>query len=110
MTYPITGWPSDRLHTLLGEAVGCLAADPAIAEFYVGRTVDLAGSLHRHGADCISALYESDSLLNARTVESRLIVDWGWHPKCSNDALDSRGGSSADYRNAVYIAWWYAGQ
>jgi len=107
VTYPLTGWPSDQIHALLSDAVGCLAEDPTIAEFYIGRTVDLKASLYRHGADCISSLYESDGSRNTRAVESRIIDDWFWHPKCSNDAADSRGGSSADFRCAVYVAWWY---
>ena len=103
---PISGWPSDVIAELK-RRVRRIANGNETREFYIGRTNDLEVTSSRHGCDNIIPIYESTSVRHVKQLESELIRTLLDHPKCSNDAYNSRGAVSEGYINYVYIAVWY---
>ena len=101
-----TGKPDDAYNAVKNAVLG-FAKRTNVKEFYIGRTVDTAATRSRHGAEEVVPLYETDSLAHAQDIEDWLINDFIDHPKNSNEAEHSGGGTSEDYRQFVYIALWF---
>lgn len=101
----ITGWPNDAIPKLK-QRVRYIASKDEVAEFYIGRTNNLEAASSRHGCDKIIPIYKSTSVDNILEVEYELIKTFIHHPKCSNDANHSGGGTSEGYINYVYVAMW----
>ena len=102
---PLRGWPANVVQPLVGR-VERLIRSRSVAEFYIGRSSDLAATMSRHGCDAILELYQTSSPDNAMDVETALVDEFRAHRKCSNDAADSRGGVSEEYADSVYLAIW----
>lgn len=102
---PLKGWPNivvPYLEDLISNSI----ASKKIIEFYIGRSNDLIQSSYRHGCDCITALYETESISNALFVEQNLINLFWEHQKCNNLSFHCGGGVSNEYINYIYIAIW----
>lgn len=107
MNLPLTGWPDD-IYPQLKKNVRLIVNDEGVKKFYIGRSVDPSQRASEHGCDEIISLYYSDSVDNAKKVESYLIENFYYHPKCVNEAPHSGGGTSEEYGNYVYLAiWWW---
>jgi len=102
----LSGWPDDVAGEL-DEVVKTIVRDARVAEFYVGRGVDLDQRASEHQADDIAALYETESPDHAMIVEEYLIGRFINHKKNSNTVVDARGGVSDEFVNYVYIAVWW---
>lgn len=103
----LTGRPNEVL-ALLASWVHSIAGDRTVAEFYIGRAVDVARRKSDHGAHHILAIYQTDSAEHAMQVEETLIDVFYAHRKNSNDAADARGAVSTEFVNYVYVAVWWS--
>jgi len=106
MNTPLKGRPDevlDDLEQIILEAI----EKEEIAQFYIGRSVDLDASQEHHGSDEIIPLYESESAENAIEVEDLLLTTFFNHPKCENESEHGDGGISPEFVNRVYLAIWY---
>ncbi len=103
---PLRGWPSSEMSKLKARVRG-ISRRRAVSAFYIGRTVDLDATYHRHGCDDILPVYETASIGHASEVETELIRTFISHPKCDNDATHAGGGVSEEYVYYVYVAVWY---
>jgi hypothetical protein len=105
MDFPLKGWPSSVIPVLLREVTD-FVEESEIEWFYIGRTDNLAATQSRHGCHDILDLYQTDSVENAMDVEDALIKAFHNHPKSTNDAKHSGGGTQEYYINYVYVAIW----
>jgi hypothetical protein len=101
-----TGWPSE-IYRKLYSKVYDLANRPNVEEFYIGRSVEPHQNASRHGYDDIKPIYYTDSIDNAKEIESDLIEAFENHSKCNNEASDGRGNYASGYGQYVYVALWY---
>ncbi len=104
--YPISGWPEEVIEQLATE-IHRLTGNHRVNEFYIGRTNDLTATRSRHDADEVIALYQTESVENAITVEDGLIDLFYDNVKCSNEHDHGGGGASDEFINYVYVAVWY---
>ena len=100
-----TGWPSDVVPRLRGR-VRRVVNSSDVFEFYIGRTAHPGPRKSQHGADDLLPLYETTSINNSKRVEQALLGSFRDHFKCSNEAMDARGGVSEGRWHCVYLAIW----
>lgn len=106
MDTPLKGRPDEVLDSLEQIILEAIERDD-IAQFYIGRSVDLDASQEHHGSDEIIPLYEPESAGNAIEVEDALLRTFYNHPKCENESEHGDGGISPEFVSCVYLAIWY---
>jgi hypothetical protein len=106
MDTPLKGTPDEVLDDLEQIILESIERDE-ISQFYIGRSVDLAGTQERHGSDEIISLYEPETADHAAEVEDSLLKTFFNHPKCENESEHGDGGISPEFVSCVYLAIWY---
>ncbi len=103
---PLRGWPGEVAHPV-ADRVDEIVADPAIDQFYIGRTANLVATRSRHDADWVIPLYSTSSVDNSIDLEEWLIGEFLDYSKNDNVADHGGGGISSHPTHLVYLAVWY---
>jgi hypothetical protein len=78
----------------------------SVRMFYIGRGADPYRRMKFHGSDIAYVIYQTTSIQNEIAVESTLINNFYFHPKCDNTASHGGGRVSFAPLGYVYLAIW----
>lgn len=97
----------DQILARLKRSIATTVASPRVAEFYIGRSVNMEGRNGDHQSHDIRCLYETASLERALDIEDALIKHFFGHPK-NNNRQEHSGGNVTEGLHHIYVALWLA--